>query len=96
MNQLALDRFVITLGSGIQSLVCAILVHSIMSNTLPVGLGYYLGLGSRLASFFSFLTCTLCSAFGASERVVFVCKLLMLLPLLIFAGLFVVGSGFPQ
>lgn len=95
MNHLVVDRSLIAVGSGIQSLVFAILIHSIMSNTLPVGLGYWLGLGTGVASLLSVLTCTVCSAFGASEKVVVACKVLMLLPLIIFAGLFLVGGAYP-
>lgn len=96
MEKLATERLIVVIGSGIQSLVFAILIHSIMSNTLPVGPAFYLGMGTGFATFLSFFNLTLCSAFGSNERVLLVCKFFMLLPLIIFAILFLIGGALQQ
>jgi amino acid permease len=61
-----------------------------------VGPAFYLGMGTGFATFLSFFNLTLCSAFGSNERVLLVCKFFMLLPLIIFAILFLIGGALQQ
>ena len=93
MEKLSFERLVIVFCSGIQSLIFVILLHSIMSNTLPVGLGYSLGFGTGIATFLSFVNLTLCSAFGSNEKVFQMCRFGTLLPMIIFGALFVIGAA---
>ncbi|MEY4568123.1 MAG: hypothetical protein RLY14_3093 [Planctomycetota bacterium] len=94
MNSPSLERLIVVVCSGMQSLIFAVFVHSIMSNSQPIGLGYWLGLGSGLASFLAFSNLTTCAAFGANERVLKFCRFTTLLPLIIFGALFAIGSAY--
>lgn len=87
-----MNRAAILICAGFQAIVSAILLHSVMSNMAPVGIGFAFGLGSGLSTFAAFGTMTLCAAFGSSPRVVTVCKFLMLVPCLIF-GLMLLSSA---
>ena len=93
MEKLAFERPVVVFCSGIQSLVFVILLHSVMSNTQPVGLGYSLGLGVAFGMFLSIFNLTLCSGFGSNAKVFQVCRYGTLLPLIVVAALFIIGAA---
>ena len=92
MKESSFERGLVAACSGIQSLVFIILVHSIMSNTLPVGLGQSLALGSGIGSAVAFLNLTLCSVFGSNDKILKFCRFTALVPLIIFGALFVIGA----
>ncbi|MCA9200930.1 MAG: hypothetical protein KDA87_25500 [Planctomycetales bacterium] len=92
MKESSFDRGLVAACSGIQSLVFIILLHSIMSNSLPVGLGQSLALGSGIGSAVAFLNLTLCSVFGTNDKILKVCRFTALVPLIIFGALFVIGA----
>ncbi len=94
MEKSSSERLFVVVCSGMQSLVFMILVHSIMSNSLPEGLGKSLALGAGIGSAIAYFNLTLCSAFGSNDRVLKFCRLTTLLPLIIFGALFVIGAAY--